>query len=219
MRFVKSYKITHIYIAHIGSKIDTMSREFITPDDVETVDFYRLLTSCVVPRPIAWVSTCSKKGVFNLAPYSLFSILSSAPPIVAFTSVQRKKHSAINAEETGEFVINIASADMIEELNKTGYEYAENIDEFAQMGIIAENSNKVQAPRVQEIPIAIECKTQDVLHIGNSYTVTGEIVGISVRSEMLNERQAVAPDAFSMLGKLAGPWWATNFEITKLEMV
>ncbi|MDF2898638.1 MAG: hypothetical protein K0Q46_5424, partial [Rhodococcus erythropolis] len=91
-------------------------RTLFDPAELEPRRFYQLLTASVVPRPIAWVSTLSADGVGNLAPYSFFTVASSAPPIVQFTSVGRKD-SLRNIEATGEFVINLATATLADVVN------------------------------------------------------------------------------------------------------
>lgn len=94
-------------------------RTLFDPAELEPRRFYQLLTASVVPpRPIAWVSTLSADGVGNLAPYSFFTVASSAPPIVQFTSVGRKD-SLRNIEATGEFVINLATARLADVVNQS----------------------------------------------------------------------------------------------------
>ncbi|MDO5745844.1 MAG: flavin reductase family protein, partial [Micrococcaceae bacterium] len=89
---------------------------------------YRLLTSLVIPRPIAWVSTLNDAGVANLAPHSFFTVASSDPGIVQFTSVTRKD-TLRNIESTGEFVINFAPRALMEQINATSTEFPSDISE------------------------------------------------------------------------------------------
>ena len=91
-------------------------------------------TALVGPRPIGWISTVSKAGVVNLAPYSFFNIVSSYPPFLIFSSNPRK-HSQINAEETGEFVANMATWDLREAVNASSADFADDVSEPERVGL------------------------------------------------------------------------------------
>ena len=95
--------------------------------------------ACTVPRPIGWLSTLSKAGVANLAPYSQWQNLSFDPPMVMFAANQyadgRRKHTVINAEQTGWFVWNMCTHDLREAMNITAMEWPEGIDEFEKAGV------------------------------------------------------------------------------------
>ncbi|XTR51729.1 flavin reductase family protein [Pseudarthrobacter sp. So.54] len=99
------------------------------PATTSARDFYRLLTAVVVPRPIAWVSSVSPEGVDNLAPHSFFTVASTNPPIVQFTSVG-EKDSLRNITESGEVVVNLAPAALLEEVNATGTNFPPDVSEF-----------------------------------------------------------------------------------------
>ena len=104
------------------------------PAEMPGRDFYRLLNSVVVPRPIAWVSSTSADGRGNLAPHSFFTVSCVEPPIVQFTSV-RRKDSLVNAEETGEFVVNLAPEWLQEQINASGTPYPPHTSEFDELGV------------------------------------------------------------------------------------
>src|SRR5688572_27495238 len=95
---------------------------------------YFLLTSLVVPRPIAWVSSLGADGVRNLAPHSYFNIVSSDPPIVHFTQTGRKD-TLNNVEATGEFVISLVSMELAEQMNLTAADFPPGEDEFTWAGV------------------------------------------------------------------------------------
>src|ERR1700681_3348540 len=99
-----------------GGHTAGMARLDITPAGIGEPAFYKLLTSVVVPRPIAWVSSRSAEGVENLAPHSFFTVAAIDPPVVQFTSVG-SKDSLRNVEATGEFVVNLAPAWLFEQIN------------------------------------------------------------------------------------------------------
>ena len=98
------------------------------------VNPYRLLTAVVVPRPIAWVSTVSGSGVVNLAPHSFYTVACARPPIVQFTSV-RKKDTLRNVLETGEFVVNLAPAPLLHEVNNSAARFAPEQSEPDELDI------------------------------------------------------------------------------------
>ncbi len=140
----------------------------------------------VVPRPIGWISTVDRNGVVNLAPYSFFNIVSSYPPFVMFSSKPRKD-SQRNAEETGEFVANMATYDLREEVNATSAEFGPTISEPERVGLEMVPSRQVKPPRVARSPIALECKyykTVELITSGGvrsaSSMVLGEVIGIYI---------------------------------------
>jgi flavin reductase (DIM6/NTAB) family NADH-FMN oxidoreductase RutF len=144
------------------------------------------VTALVVPRPIGWISTISPTGVVNLAPYSFFNLISGYPPWVIFASAPRK-HSQINAEATGEFVFNLATWDLREQMNASSAEFPDGVSEPEAVGLKMTPSRAVKPPRVAESPIAIECKYYKTVELigsdgkaNRSSLVIGEVVGIYI---------------------------------------
>ncbi|HEX2246240.1 MAG TPA: flavin reductase family protein, partial [Arthrobacter sp.] len=162
-----------------------------SPDDMGDRDFYKFLTSVVIPRPIAWVSTLSAEGIPNLAPHSFFTVASTNPPIVQFTPTARKD-SLNNVEATGEFVVNFASEDLFAEINGTGTNFPAGISEFDAVGLAMEPSLTVRPARVAESPAALECKLDRIIPVGNSWLVLGEVVHAVVNQEMLDGKHPEA---------------------------
>jgi flavin reductase (DIM6/NTAB) family NADH-FMN oxidoreductase RutF len=113
-------------------------------------------TSLVVPRPIGWISTCNADGTVNLAPYSFFNAVSGRPPMVMFSSAERK-HSQINAETQGEFVANLATYDLRAEVNLTSAVVPQDISEPDLAKLEMAPSKVVKPPRVARAPAALEC--------------------------------------------------------------
>ena len=162
-----------------------------SPDDMDARDFYKFLTSVVIPRPIAWVSTLSADGIPNLAPHSFFTVASTDPPIVQFTPTARKD-SLNNVEATGEFVVNFASEDLFAEINGTGTNFPADISEFDAVGLAMEPSCTVRPARVAESPAALECKLHRIIPVGNSWLVLGEVSHAVVNQEMLDGKHPEA---------------------------
>ena len=177
---------------------------------------YPLLTASVVPRPIAWVSTVSAEGVANLAPYSFFSVSSPNPPVVQFTSVGRKD-SLRNIEATGEFVINLATAHMVEQINASSAGYEHGVSELEALGIAREPSEKVAPPRVAESPVAIEATLHRIIEVGNSFVVMGRVVAIAVRPEFLAADGLPSFEAIAPLSRLGRTEWGMPPEVRTID--
>jgi flavin reductase (DIM6/NTAB) family NADH-FMN oxidoreductase RutF len=137
--------------------------------------------SCVVPRPIGWISTVGADGVDNLAPYSQFQNIGFDPPIVMFSANQDsaggRKNSVVNAEASGEFVWNMATYALREAVNITSEELPLGIDEFARAGLTKSASALVAPKRVKESPIQFECKYLQTVRLpGNGKMGTVDVV-------------------------------------------
>ena len=133
----------------------------LDPRTMKPESTYKLLIGCVVPRPIAWVSTVGADGVNNLAPFSFFMGVCGDPPTIAFSSGPRardRKDTVRNAEHTGDFVVNVVDDDRAEQMNLTSGEYPPEVDEFALTGLTAAPGVRVRSPRVVEAPISLECR-------------------------------------------------------------
>ncbi len=140
--------------------------------------------SLVAPRPIGWVSTKSKNGDVNLAPYSFFNAIGERPPLLAFSS-NDVKDSVTFAQETGEFVWNLPTFALREAMNQTSGTYARGDNEFVHAGLEMAPCNLVKPPRVAASPCAMECKVTEIIHLktkegtpGGNWLVVGEIVGV-----------------------------------------
>jgi flavin reductase (DIM6/NTAB) family NADH-FMN oxidoreductase RutF len=153
---------------------------------------YRLLTASVVPRPIAWVSSRSTTGVDNLAPHSFYTVVSTDPPMVAFTSVGRKD-TLDNIEATAEFVVNLTPEWLFEQVNGTGTDYPAGTSEFDVEDIEREAALTVAALRVARSPVALECRLHEVRPTGNCWVVVGEVLHVAVAEEVLDESVPGSP--------------------------
>jgi len=140
----------------------------------------------VSPRPIGWITAMSAKGEINLSPYSFFNAVSDHPHMVAFSSNGRKDALTF-VEETGEFVCNLATYDLREQMNLTSAPLARGENEMAHAGLTAAPSRLVKPPRVAEAPAALECKWLQTVPLvpleGGEpvyYLVIGQVVGIHI---------------------------------------
>lgn len=151
---------------------------------------YSPFKACTVPRPIGWLSTISKDGITNLAPYSQWQNLTFDPPMVMFAanhySDGRRKHTVINAEETGWFVWNMCTYDLRDAMNITAMEWPDGVDEFTQAGLTKASCIDAPGPRVAQSPAHFECKYLSTHRLrGNSGhgwvdVVYGEVMRIHV---------------------------------------
>jgi flavin reductase (DIM6/NTAB) family NADH-FMN oxidoreductase RutF len=151
------------------------------------------LNAIVAPRPIGWISTVSRAGVRNLAPYSFFNLFNYKPPIVGFCSVGAKD-SLANARETGEFVWNLATRDLAEAMNASSVAAPPETDEFALAGLETLPSAKVRPPRVAASPVQFECVVTQVVQLeargGDhlpSWLVLGEAVAVHVDRALIED--------------------------------
>jgi len=183
------------------------------PAELGAAAVYPLLTSVVLPRPIAWISTRSTDGVDNLAPHSFFTISSVDPPVVQFTSVGGKD-SLRNAVDTGEFVVCLCPEDLVEQVNLTGTSYPPHVSEYDAVGLEREPSRLVAPPRVASSPVALECRVVGTRDFGGGSTVVfGQVVWIAVAERVLREDRPVV-DLLKPLARLGADEWSTVGEVS-----
>jgi flavin reductase (DIM6/NTAB) family NADH-FMN oxidoreductase RutF len=189
----------------------------VNPETAGRREFYALLNSVVVPRPIAWVSTRSADGVLNLAPHSFFTVSSVQPPMVQFTSVGRKD-SLNNVEATGEFVVNFAAEQLYEQVNASGTNFPPEVSEFEAIGVTTEPSRTVAVPRVAESPVAIECTLHTTLELGDCTLVIGQVRHLAIDAAVLDGDH---PDVLRLrpLARLGKDEWSTIGEVRSISRI
>jgi flavin reductase (DIM6/NTAB) family NADH-FMN oxidoreductase RutF len=164
----------------------------ILPGGLETRDSYRLLTSVIAPRPIAFVSTVNKNGVPNAAPFCFFMGVTPTPPTVAFSVMRRgdqKKDTIRNIEATRDFVINLVDENLAQAMNMASGSYPPDMSEFDVTGLTQVPSEIVTSPRISESPVHLECKLRTIVELGDmpASLVIGEIVCYHVRENLLSD--------------------------------
>ncbi len=153
--------------------------------------------SCVLPRPIGWISTISADGVVNLAPYSFFNALASEPPMVMFSSNGKQpfgpKDSLTNAEATGEFVCSMATWELRDFIKLSSAAEPPEVNEFEQAGLETEPSELVKPPRVKAAPTHLECVYHTTVELpcdiegGRNAVCIGRVVGVHIRDDFLTD--------------------------------
>ncbi len=175
---------------------------------------YDLLTSIVVPRPIAWITSVGTDGVGNLAPHSFFNVACQSPPMVSFSSVGRKD-TLRNVLGTGHFVVNLVSEGMEDLANASSAPFGPDVDEAEAVGVALEPSEVVPVPRVADSPVAIECRLHSSLKLGNSHLVIGEVKAITVHIDALVDGRPTM-DALRPLSRLGRDEWGRSPEVFRL---
>ena len=186
----------------------------IRPEQLPYREWYRILISSVAPRPIAWVSTINRAGQPNLAPFSFFNAFSGKPPIVGFAPGLRQtengasaKDTLRNVRDTGEFVVNVVTFDLVEAMNLTSGEYDAPVNEFELAKLEMRPSEVVKPPQVAASPVSFECKLRQIVEFGTEgpagSLVIGEIVAAHISDRVLKDGRLDA-QALDLVGRMGG---------------
>lgn len=184
-----------------------------------------LLTSCIIPRPIAWVSSINKEGRMNLAPFSFFTGVSWSPPILAFSVVNRsdgtKKHTAMNIQEVPEFAINMVSVDLLSVMEFSARPLPHGSDEHAIKGLHWIPCKKIRPQRVEEAKVSFECTLERLIALGEGpdagNLILGKAVLLHLRDDLLKDRREVDWLGLDALGRLSGNRYCTVRSIIESE--
>jgi len=187
----------------------------VGPDDWKGKDFYHLMTSLVIPRPIGWMSTISASGVRNLAPYSYFNLMGSDPFYLAFGSTSIKD-TVTNLREVPEFVANIVSMHVLEEMNFTSGNFPRDEDEYQWAGLTPVPSAKVRPPRVGEARAHLECEMVQIVTDRNTHIVLGRIVHAHVDPSVWKDGR-VDPRLLDPVCRLSGSGYASLGELYNVD--
>jgi flavin reductase (DIM6/NTAB) family NADH-FMN oxidoreductase RutF len=188
-------------------------------DPTEVRSLYRTLAGAVVPRPIAWVSTRSPDGVDNLAPYSFFNVVSVAPPVVMFAPVDDEdglKDTPANVRETEEFVVNVVTEPLAAAMNETSATLPHGESEFDRAGLDRAGSTAVDAPRVADSPVAFECSLYEMVSVGASTMVLGEVEWVHVADEVTTDGK-LDVEKIDAVGRLSGSGYVRTTDRFSME--
>ena len=175
---------------------------------------YKLLVSTVVPRPIAWVTTQDLDGSVNAAPFSFFNAVSGDPPVVAIGIGGRApgdvKDTGGNIRRTGQFVVNMVSDALAEEMNVTAIDFGKDVNELAEAGLLTAPSAKVRPPRIAASPVAFECERLVIVDVGvDRSVVLGRVLAIHIADDCVLDpaRCYVDTPKLDLIGRMHGGGW------------
>jgi len=197
------------------------------PADLSFADVHKLMIGSIVPRPIAFVSTISKDGKNNIAPFSYFNGVCSKPPTIMFAPARRgwdgkEKDTLVNIRDNKQFVVNIVSENIVEQMVMCATDFDPTVDEFDISRLNAQTSKKVLPPRLKESKVSFECELNQIIEIGDKnpgsgFIVIGTIVLFHI-DDSIYESGHIRLDKLEPIGRLAGNWYTRpndNFEIIR----
>lgn len=177
----------------------------IDPSALGGRDLYRLMISCIIPRPIAFVTTLSREGVSNLAPFSFFNGVSSDPPVISIAVGARrdgsKKDTWRNIEETGEFVVNVVVPDLMDAVITGAKELPPNVSELELSKEPTLPSVKVKPPRLANSPVQMECTLLRIVEVEGTGLILGRVAIYHVKDDVLRDGR-VDPRKLTFVGRM-----------------
>jgi flavin reductase (DIM6/NTAB) family NADH-FMN oxidoreductase RutF len=152
---------------------------------------YNLLIGLVAPRPIAWITSMDREGTLNAAPFSAYNYLCTDPPVVGIGVTNRPGHDAVpkdtarNIRRTGEFVINVVTEDLLQQMNITATDFPAGVNELEMAGLTTALSALVKVPRIAQAHAALECTELTTMEIGRSRIILGRVVAMYVEDRFV----------------------------------
>jgi flavin reductase (DIM6/NTAB) family NADH-FMN oxidoreductase RutF len=185
---------------------------------------YKFLIGSIIPRPIAFVTTISKEGVLNGAPFSYFNIVSSNPPMISLSiqlSGGRQKDTARNIIESKQFVVHIVDEQNVEKINKTAASLPPDQSEIEFAHLTPVESVKISVPGVKEAKVRMECTLEHTLELGDQDKpgcdfIIGKVVQFHIESDIY-EKGRIDPGGLAAVSRLAGNNYAKIGEIFEIE--
>lgn len=183
-------------------------------------DMHRLYLSFVQPRPIAWVSTISRAGQLNLAPFSFYNMVSANPPVVLFSPALNRdggpKDTLANIRETGEFVIATVTEHNAAAMNDTSTEWPRGVNEFEKARLTPIAATRVRPALVRESPVNIECRLREIIQLGTENgagnVVLGDILVVHVDDGVLGPDGTCDPEKLLAVGRMGGHLYSKTRE-------
>lgn len=184
-----------------------MSWESLDISRIDRAGRYKLLTGAVVPRPIAWVTTCMQDGRTNLAPFSQFIILSTDPGLIGFTIGVHdgiRKDTLVHIEREREMVVNSAHDSLPDLVQATSEQHPRDVSEVDLFGIETVPSQLVRPPRLAISKIHFECRVEDLIQIGGSVLVVGAVVLMHIERGLRNDSNHIDQRGLGALARIGG---------------
>jgi flavin reductase (DIM6/NTAB) family NADH-FMN oxidoreductase RutF len=200
----------------------------LLPNEIAASQLQGILQSAVAPRPIAFASTIDQNGNPNLSPFSFYNVFSTVPPILIFSPARRMrdntvKHTLTNCETTKEVVINVVDFNIVQQMSLSSTEYGDGVNEFKKAGLTQIASDIVKPFRVQESPIQMECKVNQIIALGNEggagNLIICEVVKIHLHENILDDKGKVDQTKLDLVSRLGNNWYSRAnlglFEVEK----
>ncbi|MCY8234201.1 flavin reductase family protein [Priestia endophytica] len=196
----------------------------IEPGSMSEREIYKFLIGSIIPRPIAFVTTISKDGILNGAPFSYFNIVSSNPPMISLSiqrSAGKQKDTARNIIESKQFVVHIVDEQNVEKINKTAASLPANQSEIELANLTPIESVKISVPSVKEAKIRMECSLEHSLELGGSDSpgcdlIIGKVVQFHIEQDIYKNGR-IDPHGLTAVSRLAGNDYAKIGEIFEIK--
>ena len=195
------------------------------PKDHPFQQTHKLMIGSIVPRPIAFVSTISSQGKYNVAPFSYFNGICSKPPTIVFAPARRgwdgkEKDTLTNIRETNEFAVNIVSESFSKQMVMCSTDFEADVNEFDVSELTAVSSQKIMPPRVGESKISFECTLDQIVEVGDGkagsgFLVIGTIILFHIDDDIYDNGHILI-DKLNPIGRLAGNWYTRTTDTLKI---
>ena len=191
--------------------------------DLTAADGYTLLSSIVVPRPIAWVTTMDTSGRVNAAPFSCYTYVSNRPPMLAINMGRRDgklKDTVNNLRSRGTYVVNVVTNAFLEVMHQSSFDYPPDVSEPEVLGLNLAPSHLIDVPRLADVPIALECRLREIHEFGEQHNelVIGEVLAFTIADEVYVEER-IDIRRFRPPGRIGGPNYTRLVDIVALPEV
>lgn len=196
----------------------------IDPAGLDAKGIHELMVGCIAPRPIAFVSTIGEDGVYNVAPFSFFTLMSMHPTVVGFAIGRRrggsKKDTLVNIEFSKDYVINVVSEAIAPAMNQASGDYPSHVDEFKETGLTPVASDLVRPPRVAESPIQLECRLMQIMEFGASPRIhsfiVGEVLMVHVQDDLIVDG-AIKANRLKAVGRLGEDFYCRTQDLFEMK--